>query len=222
MDKKPVCVIISTSTAVGKAHSMRKIALYALALAATILGVADAALAKTKKRVHQPVEVSLSAKLERGDTTQMEPCAPFVSSDGTRVLETFRLPDSESCAWESTTLARVTDFREQVICSYTGEGRVPFADVARTDLGRETLAVLTKIWEADREGKASCKPRTDGRTFRTEMAPAENDFGCGANISLTRHYDFVLGVVYLMDGKGKKIGELPITRERAAEVVARQ
>lgn len=145
-------------------------------------------------------------------------CKPFVNADGTQVLETYARNREECKSSHTSFLVRFADFKEGVLCSYTGNMCVRYADLGQDARARyDALRIVHEKADAPR---FKCPARSDGATFRSEMVPAATGFGCGMNVSAVRHYDLILGTVSFLDGKGKVIGAIRVEPARLHEVIA--
>ena len=146
-------------------------------------------------------------------------CRPFSAGGGAWVLATFA-PKASMCGrWESKNLIRLADFsalEEGVLCNYVGEQCKP-----RSELEGAALAYLDELRKYHKPpvGKG-CEPITDWQTYLIQTAPAANGYGCGANRAATHAYDLFTATVTFLDGRGKKVGWVPLPEERIAAIIA--
>lgn len=196
---------------------MRRIALFSAALFGALFtafgayaGNADTARIDKQLGIRSHEDLLAHALAHRG---QMVLCKPFVSPDGKAVWEIAALREQDCGNPIATRAIRVAFFghpllKEPVLCSHTG-GRCKYASDLKAR-GIVRLEKLRKVWEAAPGPFAKCEAATDGESFRTEVVPAKDDFGCGNNISATLHFDFEIGVVTFFDGKANRMGQLEL------------
>jgi len=162
----------------------------------------------------------LLSPVHAGPRAGLVACEPFVNGDGTQVLETFAV-SKEMCAFgHATALIRITDFKENVICSYRGQKCLQLEEIgADKELLAHYRAMQQVFFHGKRTNDSACNPHTDGKTFRTELI-SNRWSECGANISTVRHYDFLMKTVSFMDGTGKVIGTVPLSPLRVEVLLA--